>query len=83
MMAAPLGVIAMVCVAIWTLVTSPHLWDLAVIELIVAIFLAIFFAFYLNYAKRKLKAMEDELAEVEKQQTLSRQNVDEDIDTKE
>lgn len=62
--------------AIASLIYLPQVWWLSLMFFGFAFLTIILAIFYIKFTKKEIKAMEEELAEVEKQQALNEQNID-------
>lgn len=70
------GLLMLLTFAIVVLIVLPQLWWIGLLLLGIVAVAVIGYFFYIKYIKKKIKAMEEELAEVEKQQALNEQNTD-------
>lgn len=70
------GLLMLLTFAIVVLIVLPQLWRIGLLLLGIVAVAVIGYFFYIKYIKKKIKAMEEELAEVEKQRALSEQNTD-------
>ena len=70
------GLLMLLTFAIVVLIVLPQLWRIGLLLLGIVAVAVIGYFFYIKSTRREIKAMEEELAEVEKQQALSEQNTD-------
>lgn len=70
------GLLMLLTFAIVVLIVLPQLWRIGFLLLGIVAVAVIGYFFYIKYIKKKIKAMEEELADAEKQQALNEQNTD-------
>lgn len=70
------GLLMLLTFAIVVLIVLPQLWWIGLLLLGIVAVAVIGYFFYIKYIKKKIKVMEEELAEVEKRQALNEQNID-------
>lgn len=70
------GLLMLLTFAIVVLIVLPQLWRIGLLLLGIVAVAVIGYFFYIKYIKKKIKAMEEELADAEKQQALNEQNTD-------
>ncbi len=76
MLGSSLSIFFAIIFAIASLIYLPQVWWLSLIFFGLAFLIIIISIFYIKSTRREIKTIEEELAEVEKQQALNEQNTD-------